>query len=208
VTAPSALPRPPLQARTREGWSRILAVGLELLEQGGWEALTIAEVCRRAPVSAPTIYARVDGREGLFAAVYEYGMEAVRETERRVFGSLERGGLHDPTTVVRAVAEVFDLHSSLLRAVISRSSASPELLARGSAEAHRVIEAVARLLAVEQSVGRAAGRLVFSEALVRVMYGSDFYVSGGESGEAFAERLGAIIDAMVRPNGGVPGSSS
>ncbi|MGN6206648.1 TetR/AcrR family transcriptional regulator, partial [Humibacter sp.] len=77
--------REPLQARSRASWERVISVGRELLETGGFEALTISEVCRRAEVTAPSIYARVDGRAGLFRAVYEDGMREVQATEDALF---------------------------------------------------------------------------------------------------------------------------
>ncbi|MBN9629670.1 MAG: helix-turn-helix transcriptional regulator, partial [Actinobacteria bacterium] len=79
--------REPLQARSRESWERVLRTAAELFEAGGWEALSISEVCRRTGVSAPSIYARVDGRAGLFAAVYDLGLRRMRETEDELFES-------------------------------------------------------------------------------------------------------------------------
>ncbi|GAA3756809.1 hypothetical protein GCM10022240_07050 [Microbacterium kribbense] len=54
--------------------------GHELLEEGGYEPLTINEICRRARVTAPSIYARVDGRVELFRAVYQRTMQEVVAT--------------------------------------------------------------------------------------------------------------------------------
>ena len=65
---PASSVREPQQARSRASWDRVVAVGRDLLAEGGYDALTISEVCRRANVTAPSIYARVDGRAGLFRA--------------------------------------------------------------------------------------------------------------------------------------------
>ncbi len=50
--------RLPRQARTRAAWQRILEAGLQIVEQDGYDALTIASLCDRAGVTPPTIYAR------------------------------------------------------------------------------------------------------------------------------------------------------
>src|SRR3954469_18227028 len=69
--------REPRQQRTREQWARILDAGVELLEQGGYEAFTIAALCERAAVPPRALYARADTKDGLFLAVYEHGMSRV-----------------------------------------------------------------------------------------------------------------------------------
>jgi AcrR family transcriptional regulator len=190
--------RPPLQERTREGWARILSTGLELLKEGGWEALTIAEVCRRARVTAPSIYARVDGRAGLFEAVYEYGMLMVAETERDAF-RLSSGNSDDDTVgrVVSAVVHVFVTHEALLREVIRYSSSNASLLARGSMDARRVTSRVAAALPVANETGRLIGRVLFSECLMRVLYGEGFYLGGPEPVEVFVAKLTRIARALM-----------
>lgn len=197
MTSPTLVhPRPPRQERTRAGWERILATGLELLNEGGWEALTIAEVCRRAGVTAPSIYARVDGRAGLFSAVYEHGMMLVERTEREAFGDLSRSDDDRVEAVVGAFVEIFVTHEAFLRAVIRYSSSNPPLLQRGSEEAQRITRLVARALPFPPVSGLIIGRLLFSECLVRVMYGETFYDSRGESRKHFVAHLTRIAKAI------------
>ena len=40
--------RPPQQQRSREAWNRVLDAGVAILEDGGYDAFTIAAVCERA----------------------------------------------------------------------------------------------------------------------------------------------------------------
>ena len=40
--------RPPKQQRSREAWNRVLDAGVAILEDGGYDAFTIAAVCERA----------------------------------------------------------------------------------------------------------------------------------------------------------------
>jgi AcrR family transcriptional regulator len=198
TSQPLPLPRPPLQERTREGWARILTTGLELLEEGGWEALTIAEVCRRSRVTAPTIYARVDGRAGLFAAVYEYGISLVQQTERESFENLPARGADRIGAVVRAFVRVFLTHEDFLRAVIRYSSSNAPLLERGSQEAQRIIRAVGGAIPCDEETGLVVGRVLFSECLVRVMYGEGFYTSAVEGPDEFAAMLTGIATALIQ----------
>ena len=55
--------RPPLQQRSRRAWARILDAGVALLEEGGYEAFTIAAVCERAQVPARRCLLRTPGAE-------------------------------------------------------------------------------------------------------------------------------------------------
>ncbi|WP_448003116.1 TetR/AcrR family transcriptional regulator [Agromyces bauzanensis] len=190
----SEIVRPPLQERSRAGWERILDTGLALLEEGGYEALTITEVCRRADVSAPSIYARVDGRLGLFFAVYERGIARVVATEDRAFdraaGSVER--------TVEAVVEVFETHAPFLRAVIQHSSFDPRLLERGAAESRRVLDRIVAALPHDrEDMVVPVGRMLYTECAFRAMYGERFLSSSPESRQAFTARLTFVARRML-----------
>src|SRR5919205_297042 len=47
---------PPRQARSRATWARVLDAGVELLQEGGYEAVTIGALCERASATPPSIY--------------------------------------------------------------------------------------------------------------------------------------------------------
>lgn len=187
--------RPPLQARTKESWHRVLEVGLELLEHGGFDALTVSEVCRRARISAPSLYARVDGRRGLFLAVYEHGMALVRETEQHeltaAHGSVD--------AVVGAVAAVFSRHSSLLRTVIARASDDAALLERGAARSRAVVERVADALPGDFPAERrlSTARMIYTECAFRAMYGDAFWHPDGQPEAAFVASLASGAHALL-----------
>ena len=66
--------RPPKQQRSREAWNRVLDAGVAILEDGGYDAFTIAAVCERASVAPTAIYARTTSKDALFLAVYEHGI--------------------------------------------------------------------------------------------------------------------------------------
>ena len=73
--------RPPKQRRSREAWRWVLDAGVAILEDGGYEAFTIAAVCDRAGVAPPAIYARTSTKDALFLAVYEHGIARLRADE-------------------------------------------------------------------------------------------------------------------------------
>lgn len=185
--------REPRQARSRASWGRVLAVGRDLLESGGYEALTVSEVCRRAGITAPSLYARVDGRAGLFRAVYENGMTDVGATEDELLGSAE--GVHG---VVAAVTGVFDRHAPLLRAVIHRAVEDPWLLARGADASRRLQQRIADALpGADHAANMSAGRLIYTECAFRTIYGPAFWSDAPETADSFVERVETLVNRAI-----------
>ncbi|WP_354246928.1 helix-turn-helix domain-containing protein [Agromyces sp. PvR057] len=188
--------RPPLQARSRDAWERVLAVGLDLLRTEGYDAFTMGEICRRAGVSAPSIYARVDGRSGLFLAVYDRGMRAVAATEDRALEA--SGGTIEG--VARAMAAVFSEHRDLLRSVIVRAAAEPALLDRGAELSRGVVERFAsRLEHVDPERAAMLVRTLYTECSFRAMYGSEFWRPTAETDDEFVERLTTLARLLAGP---------
>ena len=199
-----AVPPPPVrepkQARSREAWERVLDVGLKLLEEGGVGALTITEVCRRSGINPPSLYARVDGKAGLFAAVYERGMIRVQETEESAFAGLPRPGA--PVTAqasdaADAVADVFATHASFLRPVIGQAEADPHLLERGALESRRLLGRVASAICLDHGVAWEIAQTIYAECVVRTMYGAEFFNDTPETESAFRARLARTAAARA-----------
>ncbi|MFI6802275.1 TetR family transcriptional regulator [Streptosporangium canum] len=65
----SGVRRKPVQQRSIERVERILDACAELLDEVGFDALTTAEVARRAGVPAATVYQFFDGRPGMMRAL-------------------------------------------------------------------------------------------------------------------------------------------
>lgn len=197
---PPAAVREPKQARSRDGWERVLEVGVQLLEEGGLEALTITEVCRRSAVSPPSLYARVDGKAGLFAAVYERGMERVRATEDEAFDGLPRPGT-SPAARARAAAAaaaaVFEANAAFLRPVIGHAGGNPSMLRRGAQESRRLLDRIAAAADVREPAGTEIARTVYAECVVRTMYGADFFSDRPEPIDEFRDRLGRTAAARA-----------
>lgn len=192
-TAPkSPLVRPPQQERTRKAWKRALDEGLALLEGDGLDAVTVSEVCRRSGMSAPSLYARVDGIAGLVAAVYEHGLSAVHGTETELAEQLPSpdAPLADRVAgIVTMLAEVFRRHRAFFRPVIAASVRDPRIHARGVEESLRSQRALAAALGLDERTGADIAAMVFAEVVVRTVYGDDFSAPHPESEDEFRARL-------------------
>lgn len=199
---PSLAVREPVQQRSRERWAKVLDCGVELLEEGGYDALTIAAVCERAGVPPRAIYERVDSKDALLIAVYEHGMRRVAESESQ----LDDGpAWHDlpPEQVVRnvvaALVAAFTDHERFLRSIVLMSTDQPEIRRRGEVYAARLRGMVARRLAGVSDDERAVAalfRVAFSTLAFRVAYRSEFF---GETvtDDEMIDDLVAVADRLL-----------
>jgi AcrR family transcriptional regulator len=200
--------RPPRQKRSREAWVRVLDAGSALLEEGGYEAFTIAAVCERARVAPRAIYDRTDSKDALFLAVYEHGMARVR-ADQDVFTDENRWrDLPADELVVQAVREVASIflrHAALLRAVVLVSGAHPEVYRRGAIYSRELGNLFADVLLRAQdqmhqpdpeAAVRAAFTIVFSTLVVRVAYGPAI-ASPDLDEDALLESLGAMVRSYL-----------
>jgi AcrR family transcriptional regulator len=199
--------RPPKQRRSREAWNRVLDAGVAILEDGGYEAFTIAAVCERAGVAPTAIYARTTSKDALFLAVYEHGIAALRD-EQRVFADDARWDRLPPVELVRtAVAEMVGIsmrHQRFLGAIVLISAAHPEVARRGSRYAQELGDAFCRVVLrasdrvahpdAEASVRSCFGT-VFAAAMIRVAYGRGFATPSPVDDETFTA---ALADTAVR----------
>ncbi|WP_290051554.1 TetR/AcrR family transcriptional regulator [Amycolatopsis solani] len=178
--------RPPKQRRSREAWNRVLDAGVALLEDGGYEAFTIAAVCERARVAPPAIYARTAGKEALFLAVYEHRIQSMR-AEHQVFADDRRwSGLPAAELVRAAVAEtvgMFFRHERFLRAVILISASHAEIRRRGSRYSQELGSGFAHVVlrladtithADAETAVSSCFSTVFAASVIRVAYGPEF----------------------------------
>jgi AcrR family transcriptional regulator len=194
--------RPPLQRRSREAWSRVLDVGVTLLEDGGYDAFTIAAVCERAGVAPRALYARVDTKEALFLAVYEHGIARLR-TGQEVFADDARWAGLTPAALVRAaVAEMVGIslrHERFLRAVVLISAAHPEVRRRGSRYSQELGEGFAGVVLRARDAIRhddpetavlSCFGTVFAASIIRIAYGPGFATPSPVDDDAFVADLG------------------
>jgi len=194
--------RPPKQQRSREAWNRVLDAGVAILEDGGYDAFTIAAVCERAAVAPTAIYARTTSKDALFLAVYEHGIAALR-AEQGIFADDGRWAGLAPAELVRsAVAEMVGIslrHQRFLGAVVLISAAHPEVARRGSQYAQELGDGFSRVVLrasdaithpdVEAAV-RACFGTVFAASIIRVAYGPGFATPSPVDDDTFIASLG------------------
>jgi AcrR family transcriptional regulator len=195
--------RPPLQRRSREAWTRVLDAGVALLEQGGYEAFTIAAVCERANVAPRAIYDRAASKDALFLAVYEHGVRRVRDDNAQFADDTRWQDLTAPELVEQAVRElagIFRRHAAFLRPVMLVSGVHPEIKRRGALYSREVGGQFTTLLlqAREQidqpdpeKVISALFNTVFSALVLRTMYGPGFAVPADDD-ETFITTLSTV----------------
>ena len=178
--------RLPRQRRSREAWARILDAGVGIIEDGGYDAFTIAAVCQRADVAPRALYERVNSKDGLFLAVYEHKMNQVTHDQDVLFDGSQWTQSSPEELIrgaVRAMVELFAPHARFLRSVILISGVHPEVYRRGSVYARslgdRFAAVVMRAAAnIDHADPETAVRMSFSTAfsalVLRVSYGPGF----------------------------------
>ncbi|MGR7027620.1 TetR/AcrR family transcriptional regulator [Geodermatophilus sp. URMC 62] len=194
--------RPPKQQRSRRAWSRVLDAGVAILEDGGYEAFTIAAVCERAHVAPTALYARTTSKDGLFLAVYDHGVDRLRAGQE-VFADEQRWTGLAPADLVRAaVAETVRIslrHERFLRAVVLLSASHAEVRRRGSRHSQELGEGFAAVVlrareairhADPEAAVRAAFGTVFATSMIRVAYGPGFATPAPVDDDAFVADLG------------------
>ena len=177
---------------------------VELLEEGGYEAFTIAAVCARAKVAPPAIYARAASKDALFLAVYERGMERAR-ADHAGFADAERWAGPTPEQRVReAVALLLRIsfrHARLLRAVVLVSGMHPEVQRRGTRNVQELGDRFARVVLVArdaithddpEAAVRTCFGSIFADSTIRVAYGPGFSTPSPLDDETYVAELGDL----------------
>ncbi len=194
--------RPPQQQRSREAWKRVLDAGVAILEDGGYDAFTIAALCDRAHVAPTAIYARTTNKDALFLAVYEHGIARLRAGQE-VFTDGGRWAGLTPTELVRsAVVEMAGIslrNRRFLGAVVLISGAHPEVRSRGSRYAEELGDAFTAVVlpaadairhADREAAVRACFGTVFAALMFRMAYGSGFGTPSPVDDDTFVAHLG------------------
>jgi len=196
--------RPPKQQRSREAWNRVLDAGVAILEDGGYDAFTIAAVCERAGVAPTAIYARTTSKDALFLAVYEHGIGRLRAGQE-VFADDDRwDGLAAVDLVRAAVTEMVGLslrHQRFLGAVVLLSAAHQEVQRRGDRYARELGDGFTGVVlraadAITHPDPEAAVRscfgTVFAATMIRLAYGPAFATPSPVDDDAFVANVGEM----------------
>jgi AcrR family transcriptional regulator len=135
--------RPPQQARSRATLERAMQAGVEILQEGDWEAFTVAEVCRRAGVAMGSLYSRFPTKQALLVAVQTRLVAQFAAEEEAIFADPSWADLDTPQTIARAVREVggfFSRHRAALAMLMARGAQEPAILLQGGVSARRLGE--------------------------------------------------------------------
>jgi len=200
MATPPLTKRLPQQSRSRESWERALQVGMELFEERGWDGLTIAEVCKRASISPPSLYARVAGKAEFFVAVHERWLARIIQTEEELVAQHVQPGTSDDDTIevaVRVIAGIFSANEQAFRAVIARSTQDPDLLQRGSVASQALLERLVATIFDGAENTHVALRAVYAECLLRTTYGADFLSASHEDQGDFEHRLVQLARRII-----------
>ncbi len=126
--------RPPKQRRSRESYERVLDAAHVLLEENGFEGLTVQEVADRSGVSIGAIYERFGNKETLLRAVHARLMESMSDAGDAA-GDPAAGADSAATAVVAAVgalARTMNDNRKALRAFMHLGAVDPVISERGS----------------------------------------------------------------------------
>ena len=202
--------RPPLQARSLRTLERILEAGAEVFAERGYEGLSIAEVCRRAGVSAGALYTRFEGKEALVRAIHDHVLsELSAEIETLYAPSSEWDALAADAFTERAVrllVEHFRAHAAIVRAVVLRAAVDPAMRATGTRAVQAMADAfTARMLDRAEGFAhddpeatiRSTFAMVFEATSWDVAFGSEFRASGALGPDDLGERLVTMSRLML-----------
>ncbi|MFJ4123763.1 TetR/AcrR family transcriptional regulator [[Kitasatospora] papulosa] len=127
-----------------------------LIEEGGYEAFTIAALCEKAQVPPRALYDRTSSKDALFLAVYEHGIARIAAGQRVLTAPDPWRNLATDqliTAVVTELTALFRQHAAFLKPVVLLSGAHPEVLRHGRAHVQAHGDAfTARLLTIRDHI--------------------------------------------------------
>ncbi len=116
--------RQPKQDRSRVALERLMAASREILHEGTFELLTIAEISKRSGVSVGSIYARFGGKEDLFIAVMMEVMQELDAEWQQLIQQLHARNLplrQRLPALMDVRAEYLRRHAGILRPFMARA---------------------------------------------------------------------------------------
>jgi AcrR family transcriptional regulator len=154
---------------------------VQIIEEHGYDGLTIAELCRRAGVSAPSVYARVSSKEALLAAIYEHAADRLRAD------GVDR--THTLRAAVEAVAAHLFREARLVRAFVHRAPVDSYVRRRGSEESVALARRFRHASGGPPEVADACFRMTWAALVHRIVYGPQFESDIPLGDERFVQML-------------------
>jgi AcrR family transcriptional regulator len=195
--------RPPKQRRSRESYERVLDAAFALLEENGFEGLTVQEVAARSGVSVGAIYERFGNKETLLRAVHARTMESMSEAHAAAGDPAARadGAAAAIVAVVAGMARIMNDNRKALRAFMHLGAVDEVISARGSEASIALSKTFKRALMPHASEFRhpepdvaldVAFRVAYSTLARQVMYGPVFESDRRLSWKRLVDELGAL----------------
>jgi AcrR family transcriptional regulator len=209
MSSPDTRVRVPRQQRSRDSLERVLAAGIDVLANEGWEGFTIAAVGKAAGVSVGMIYGRFENKDALFEAIHERFMSQIETLHVEGFDAAGWDELPTDQVIRRAVdvvAASFAFNAAMLRAAMLRSAVDDRIRKRG----HRAIADLSRRFETALLERRAdfshpeprlavevCFRMVFATLSRRTMFGPTFESSVELGWDRLVHELGAACVALL-----------
>ncbi|MBV8946334.1 MAG: TetR/AcrR family transcriptional regulator [Solirubrobacterales bacterium] len=177
--------RPPKQRRSRESYERVLDAAHALLEENGFEGLTVQEVAARSGVSVGAIYERFGNKETLLRDVHARLMESMLQSGESAGdpAASAAGAAAAVAAVVAGMARVMNDNRKALRAFMHLGAVDEVISARGSKASIALSKTFKRaLMPYATEFGHpepevaldVAFRIAYSTLARQVMYGPVF----------------------------------
>jgi AcrR family transcriptional regulator len=200
--------RPPKQRRSRETYERVLDAAHALLEENGFEGLTVQEVAARSGVSIGAIYERFGNKETLLRAVHARLMESMSQGGEGAGDPVLRGDTSAAavSAAVAAVARVMNDNRKALRAFMHLGAVDEVISARGSEASIAVSKSFKATLKPyvkefahpdPQVALDVAFRMAYSTLARQVMYGPVFESDRRISWKRLVDELGVACAAYL-----------
>ncbi|MEU4245322.1 TetR/AcrR family transcriptional regulator [Actinoplanes sp. NPDC026619] len=196
--------RVPQQDRSRDKLERIYEVSVELLIEGGWDAVTVGDVERRSGVSRGAFYLRFPNREALLDYAHQRLAETVNSAHDRAFDQARAAGattLEAATrAAVHAIAELFREHGRVLLRLNrgEQGGAGAGAMNRLSRDFQSVFENVIGSAPAHQAPLEFALQLVLSMVLTEINPRVTFAEHAGRPWDTFVAELCDTVTYYVQ----------
>jgi AcrR family transcriptional regulator len=141
--------RPPRQARTQKALVRLLDAAQELLEEKGFDDVSVAEVATRAGTSVGALYRRFKDKDGLLHALHERYCEEAFATADAALAPARWEGAGIPEILSESISFLIQVHREHLlldRAVYQRAFSDARFSERASRLFRHVVSGLSDLL--------------------------------------------------------------
>ncbi len=200
--------RPPKQRRSRASYERVLDAAHALLEENGFDGLTVQQVAARSGVSVGAIYERFGNKETLLRAVHARLMESMSALGDAAGDPAAGadGAAGAIAAVVAGLARLMNDNRKALRAFMHLGAVDEVISGRGSEASIAISKIFKRSLIPFASEFRhpdpdvaldVAFRIAYSTLARQVMYGPVFESDRRVSWKRLVDELGVACAAYL-----------